>query len=132
MATYKGFSTINLLSQKKFKLTDLELIKQDLFNRLNTRRGERVMLPAEGCIIWELINDPFTATVKQQIKDDLTNIINADPRLQLQSLELKPNEDAGTLIVEVNVFYSLTNQVELLTILFDELGTASMVNSEIV
>ena len=129
MATYRGFSTVNAQSQKKFRLTDLELIKQDLFNRLNTRRGERVMLPGEGCVIWELIHEPFTASLKTQIVENLRTLVNADPRLSLQSLEVISLTDQSAIVVELNVEYSLTNQVELLTVLFDELGTATQVSA---
>ena len=36
---------------KKFSITDIELIKQDLFNHFYTRQGERLMNPTYGTII---------------------------------------------------------------------------------
>ena len=43
MATYTGFSTYNRL--RKFRLTDFDLVRQDLFNHFSIRRGEKLMNP---------------------------------------------------------------------------------------
>jgi len=54
MATiFKGFSTVNKV-KAPYTLTDMALVKQDLLNEFNTRKGERVMRPNFGSIIWDL------------------------------------------------------------------------------
>ena len=58
---YKGFSTYN--RNKKFSITDLDLIKQDLFNHFNIRRGEKLMNPNFGTIVWDLLFEPLTEEV---------------------------------------------------------------------
>jgi phage baseplate assembly protein W len=63
---YKGFSTVDE-SAISTRLYDFELVKQDLLNQFNTRRGERVMNPSFGTIIWDLLYEPLTPNVKQQI-----------------------------------------------------------------
>ena len=40
MSTYRGFST--LVNAKKYRLTDFELVKQDLINHFNIRKGEKL------------------------------------------------------------------------------------------
>lgn len=122
MSTYRGFSTVNTLSQKKFRLTDFELIKQDLLNSLNTRRGSRLMLPREGCIIWELLYEPFTEEVKQQITQNLFDIVKSDPRITLDSINVISQEDQSAITVELNILYSNTNQLDRLILTFDEQG----------
>ena len=119
MAIYSGFSTVNPLSQKNFRLTDFELIKQDLLNSINTRKGTRVMQPSLGCIIWELLYEPLTQDIQQQITDNFTYIVNNDPRLRLMEINLVPLEDQNYLMIEVVVNYVATNQTENLQILFD-------------
>ena len=52
-ATYKGFSTV--AGVKSNQLYDLDIIKQDLINHFYTRKGERVMNPDFGSIIWDLL-----------------------------------------------------------------------------
>ena len=77
---YRGFSTVDE-STSNVKLYDFDLIKQDILNQFNTRKGERVMFPNEGTIIWDLIFEPLTADVKQLIADDIDRIVNSDPRV---------------------------------------------------
>ena len=51
---YKGFSTVDDTTTN-VKLYDYELIKQDILNQFNTRKGERLMNPNFGSIVWDLI-----------------------------------------------------------------------------
>ena len=125
MATYRGFSTVNDLSQKKFVLTDYELVKQDLLNSFNTRKGSRVMQPQEGCIVWELMYEPLTEEIKQAMLENLIFIISQDPRLQLVDITLIDQADTNSITVELAVNTVAGDQTEVMRILFDELGTAS-------
>jgi hypothetical protein len=70
---YKGFSTVDP-TRADSRLYDYDLLKQDLFNQFNIRRNERVMDPTFGTIIWDLLFEPFTDSVKSQIIDDVTKI----------------------------------------------------------
>ena len=56
MVIYKGFSS--LTSAKKYHLTDFELVKQDLYNHLHIKPGEKLMNPDYGCIVWSLLFEP--------------------------------------------------------------------------
>jgi len=54
MATrYRGFSTINQI--KKFRLTDVELVKRDLINHFSIKKGQKLMNPDFGSIIWNML-----------------------------------------------------------------------------
>ena len=48
---YKGFSTVN--RYKKFRVTDIDLIKQDLINHFNIKKSEKVLCTGGG-IGWML------------------------------------------------------------------------------
>ena len=63
--TYKGFST--LTSDKSNQLFDLDLIKQDLVNHFYTRKGERVMNPNFGSVIWDMLYEPLDEHNKELI-----------------------------------------------------------------
>jgi len=78
--TYKGFSTVNQTSQG-YGLYDLELIKQDLLNQFHIRRGERLMNPTFGTVIWDNLFEPMTEELKSTIVENVNEIINYDPRL---------------------------------------------------
>lgn len=77
---YKGFSTVNTAS-KGYMLYDLELIKQDMLNHFHVRKGERLMNPNFGTVIWDLLFEPMTEQLKETIVDNVNEIVNYDPRL---------------------------------------------------
>jgi len=80
MAKFKGFSTVNKV-RAPYTLVDNELVKRDLLNEFYTRRGERVMRPEFGSIIWDLVMEPSTSKLDGQIRDDVTKILSRDPRV---------------------------------------------------
>ena len=84
--TYKGFSTV--AGVKSNQLYDLDLIKQDLINHFYTRKGERVMEPDFGSVIWDMLYEPLDETNKEIIVDDCKNIIISDPRVDLKDIYL--------------------------------------------
>ena len=79
---YRGFTTVNKRTAP-FTATDIDLVKIDLMNTFNTKRGERVMMPNFGSIIHELIMDPLDGITVDLIKADVEAIINGDPRVAL-------------------------------------------------
>lgn len=98
---YKGFSTIDQI--KKFRLTDLDLIKRDLLNHFAIRKGEKLMNPEFGSIIWNVLFEPLTADVKALVVGDITRIIGADPRIRVDGI-LVDQLDIGLQIqVELTV-----------------------------
>lgn len=85
--TYRGFSTISS-GAENFSLYDYELIKQDIFNHFHVRQGERLMQPKFGTIIWDLLFEPLTEEVKMLIEQDVTSIINYDPRVTISDTSI--------------------------------------------
>jgi len=118
MALYKGFSTKNVGINHTVRLTDADLIKQDLINHFNIRKGEKLMNPDYGTIIWDSIFEPFTEQLKNQIIDDVTKIAKSDPRLVVESI-MVDSYDNG-LILELRLVYANTNEVENLRLVFDK------------
>jgi phage baseplate assembly protein W len=121
MSLYRGFSTLNK-KKKKFNLTDFELAKQDLSNHLHTRKGERVGNPNFGTIIWGLLFEPLTDEVKGAIEEDLTKIINADPRLRTNGLTI--TEYMHGLQAVIDLTFKETDERSAMLVLFDK-GTNS-------
>ena len=78
--TYKGFSTVSNETEN-FALYDFQLIQQDLLNHFHVRQGERLMNPAFGTIIWDLLFEPLTEQLKDLITQNVNTIINYDPRI---------------------------------------------------
>ena len=110
MATYYGYSTLNSTFSSR-TLTDSALAKRDLINHFYTRKGERVMNPNFGCIIWDLIFDPLDSMTEEAVHDDVERIVNSDPRWKpLETLTSKP--DDHTLNIKVRLEYIATGTAE--------------------
>jgi len=110
---YKGFSTADS-TRLSSKIYDFDLIQQDIINIFQTRRGERVMDPGFGTMIWEMIYEPFTNDVKQRISDDITNILNYDPRVVPTRVNISEAEYG--LLLEATLYYKqldLTQDIKL-------------------
>lgn len=115
MATYIGISTIN--RGKKFTLTDFDLVKQDLYNHFHIRKGQKLMDPDFGTVIWDMLYEPYTENVRDIIKDDIQRILSYDPRLGIENIKL--TEMITGILVEIKVRYITTNQVDVLRINFE-------------
>jgi phage baseplate assembly protein W len=116
MITYKGFSTYQ--RNKHFRVTDFELVKQDLLNYFNIRKGEKLMNPDFGTIIWDKIFDPLNEDTKAIIMQDIKRIISYDPRLAARDVNVT-EYDTG-LQIEITLIYIQTNQVDNLRLQFDQ------------
>ena len=116
MTTYKGFSTVN--AYKKFRLTDFEIAKQDLYNNFHIRKGEKLMNPKFGTIIWDLLFEPFTTEIQQAVVNDINTIIRYDPRLLVNDVTVSEYEYG--LQVDIMLTYVPDNQTEILKLRFDQ------------
>ena len=114
--TFKGFSS--RADKRNFKLYDFEVAKQDLINRLSIRKGERVENPEFGTIIYDAIFEPFTEALKDAIIDDVTENLNADPRIATEEI-LVTEADKG-IAIQATITYVPLNITEKLQFNFDE------------
>lgn len=114
---YKGFSTVDP-TNRGAKLYDFDLIKQDILNHFNTRKGQRVMNPSFGTIIWDLLMEPLTEQIRQLLTKDITDICNFDPRVY--PTQIKINEYEQGYLVEITLAMKNTDQSSVLRLVFDQ------------
>ena len=114
--TFKGFSS--KADQQNFKVYDFECVKQDLINRLSVRKGERVENPEFGTIIYDCLFEPFTEELKDQITEDITANLNADPRLATE--EIIVSEEGHGIAIQATIKYIPLDITEKLQFKFDE------------
>jgi len=112
---YRGFSTVG--RDRKFRLTDFELVKQDLINHFYIRKGEKLMNPNFGTIIWNVVHEPLTEDLKSVIVTDIKAIAGYDPRISIDNVVIT-EYDQG-IQVELQLRYVQTNQTNLLNLQFD-------------
>lgn len=114
---YKGFSTQDINNPGN-RLYDFALIQQDIINHFNTRRGERVMNPQFGSIIWELLMEPLTDEIRTILQNDITNICNFDPRVT--PIQIDMTEYDNGYILEITLLLVGTDQSSTLKLTFDQ------------
>lgn len=113
---YKGFSSINPNNLGN-KLFDFDLVKQDIINQFNTKRGERVMNPNFGSIIWDIIMEPLTPSSKEALIADITAICNSDQRVVPTQIDV--TEYPNGYILELTLVMKKTNESSNLKLAFD-------------
>ena len=114
--TFKGFSSRS--ENQRFKTYDFECVKQDLINRLSIRKGERVENPEFGTIIYDCLFEPFTEALKDQILEDITANLNADPRISTEAI-IVSEADHG-IAIQATIKYIPLDITEKLQFSFDE------------
>jgi phage baseplate assembly protein W len=116
--TYKGFSTVNSNNSSP-ALYDIALIKQDIINHFHIRQGEKLSDPEFGTIIWDIIFEPLTNDTRDAIIQNVSRIINYDPRVKVNKIDVKqPYEHA--IRIDCELVYLPYSIVEKLQFTFDE------------
>jgi phage baseplate assembly protein W len=114
---YNGFSSIDI-GNTNSKLYDLDLIQQDLLNQFHTKKGERVMNPGFGTIVWDLLEEPMTPDVHDLLVTDLQNICSSDPRIT--PTQINVNDQPGGYLVEITVQLVGTDQTTSMRLTFNK------------
>ena len=115
MAMFKGFSTIDK-ARAPYTLIDKELVKRDLLNHFHTRKGERLMRPQFGSIIWDLLMNPEDDLTEDLVKQDIERIIDTDPRVDLKDTSIFVLDH--TIRAEVTLIYKGINDEDILYLEF--------------
>lgn len=116
MATFRGFSTQDRVNAP-YTLEDADIVKQDLLNEIFTRKGERVMRPNFGSIIWDLLMDPNTPELREQIDADMRRIVDRDPRVEIIDLDIFVLDH--TIRVEMRLSFQELDNEDILYLNFD-------------
>jgi phage baseplate assembly protein W len=116
MTIYRGFST--LINQRKTRIADYELAKQDLINHFHIRKGEKLHNPNFGSNLWSVVFDPLTATSKQAIIDDVKAIVSYDPRINVTDVTIV-EYDQG-IQVELDLEYVNSDFTDRIKLRFDQ------------
>lgn len=114
--SYIGFSSNS--KKTKFKLYDIDLVKQDLMNMFYIRKGEKLENPSFGTVIWDMLFENFTEEVKTIIANDVQTIVNYDPRLTVNSVIVTNETDS--IKIALDLTYLPFNVNEKMTLTFDQ------------
>jgi len=111
VAKFRGFNTVDRI-RAPYTLEGADLVKRDLLNTFYTKKGERVMRPEYGSIIWDLLMNPDDTATEKEIRDDVIRIVDADPRVEhLYTTVIYMDH---TIRIEINLKYVLLNNEDIL------------------
>jgi len=114
---YKGYSSVSSTSTNT-ELYDFDLIKQNILNHFNTRKGERLMNPTFGSAIWDLLMEPITDQVRRDISADISEICSYDPRVTPTQIDITEFENG--YILELTLTLVDTDQSSSMQLTFDQ------------
>tara|TARA_B100001287_G_C22661844_1_gene520782 strand:+ start:399 stop:773 length:375 start_codon:yes stop_codon:yes gene_type:complete len=119
MTSFVGYSSKDKL-KGPFTLRDVELSIADFVNHLETRKGSRVMLPEFGSILPELVMEPFTSDLVEQIKSEVLEIAQEDPRLNINNVQVEQVEQAVS--IRISAMYVPTQEEKTIDLLYENFG----------
>tara|TARA_Y100000385_G_scaffold285955_1_gene346895 strand:+ start:45 stop:479 length:435 start_codon:yes stop_codon:yes gene_type:complete len=114
---YRGISTVNNKNESKV-LYDVSIIKQDIINHFHIRQGEKLENPTFGTIIWDVLFEPLTDDIREAVLENVTDIINSDPRVQVDSVFVEQQESG--ISIECTLRYLSYNISEKMRLDFDQ------------
>jgi phage baseplate assembly protein W len=77
-----------------------ERIRQSISLILATAKGERIMQPAFGCGIHDLVFQPNTPAVRGLVRTDVIDALNRyEPRIDVVEVEVTAPEDQGNIVL---------------------------------
>jgi phage baseplate assembly protein W len=95
-----GFSTQSS-EPGGWRITGVDVIKRDLLNEFKTRRGERLMMPTYGTIIWDMLFEPFTESTKSAIIEDAKRIVGHDSRVRLNGVQVSASAHGLMVLMDL-------------------------------
>lgn len=114
---YRGISTVNP-QRGNILLYDIELIKQDLLNHFHVRQGELLSDPNFGTIVWDILHEPMTPTLRNLIIENVNDIIQNDPRVTIDNVIVDEYESG--IQIFCNLVYLPYNIQESMQLSFDK------------
>jgi phage baseplate assembly protein W len=114
---YRGISTVDP-DRGSFNLYDINLIKQDIINHFHIRQGEKLENPTFGTIVWDILFEPLTDSLRDAIIQNVTEIINYDPRVSVDSVVVDAFESG--IQIDCSLTYLPYNISETMRLRFDQ------------
>ena len=94
--------TRNAVTNDVNVVEDVVAVKRALRNLIQTNFYERPFQPELGCGIRELLFENFTPMTKVFLETKIEEVlINYEPRIQLQNVEVDDDQDRNRLVVDI-------------------------------
>ena len=109
----KIYKDIKLPLTNKFEANyDINAIKQSIRNIFSWRRGQRILDPLFGNIIYEYVYEPINNLTIKNLREAVLNMLKYEPRIDVIDLEIYPNNDQNTINVKLQYLIPKLNRME--------------------
>ena len=75
-----------------------------MYKRQHIRQGEKLSDPEFGTIIWDILFEPLTPALKDAVTQNITRIVNTDPRVKVKSVIVDQFESGIQVEIELEYF----------------------------
>ena len=102
---------------KKFTLTDFDLIQRDLLNAFNIRQGELLGRPGYGTTIYSFLFENQVEQLQEELRAEIQRVAGGDPRLTINDIQVFPQENG--ILIQLEITIVQTTEAKILAIFFD-------------
>lgn len=78
---------------------DVNAVKQGLKNIFTWRRGQRILDPLFGNVIYEFVDEPINEITLKNLRAAVLKMLAYEKRIEILSLELTPVEDQNSIYI---------------------------------
>jgi phage baseplate assembly protein W len=82
-------------------IDDIENVRQAIFLRLNTRKGDLWAHPSYGCGIWDILSEPMSDNFIAEALATIKAALAAEPRVRLIDITPEPLPEQRIIIFNI-------------------------------
>lgn len=126
LTDYVGTITNPVVTSKKYRVIDDELVILNYLNALNIPQGSKPGKPSYGTNLWNFIFEPNTQDTVSDLQEELLRVSSMDPRLIINSINIYAQDNS--IVAQIELAVNPNNVSQILNIMFDQqTSTASLV-----
>ena len=91
---------------------DRSAVRNSLFNIFNWRRGQRILNPLFGNIIYEYVYEPLNDITLKNLRAGVLQMLEYEPRISIISLDITPNIEQHTIYVQLKYIIPKLNIID--------------------
>jgi phage baseplate assembly protein W len=101
---YRGYSTTDRRVPKINELYDVDLVRADILNRLNTRKTERVRNADYGSKLKDMLFELKTEANTQEVIEEVISVIQSEPRVSIVNIDVNTDR-ANEIRIDIDLLY---------------------------
>ena len=96
--------------------SDVNAIKQSINNIFSWRRGERIINPAFGNIIYNYVDELITDITLKNLRSGILQMMAYEPRINVVALNITPNAEQNTINISLKYIIPALNIIDSFSI----------------